>query len=58
MVGEKKTKGIVRMVSSDIGPTKEGGRIGRILMEFGTITLLDEISSKKLTEKEILIILK
>lgn len=37
---------------------KEEYEVGRILMEFGTITLLDELASKKFTEGEILTILK
>ena len=46
------------MLASDIELKNSESKMGRILFEFGTITLLDEISSNKLSEKEILTILR
>ena len=46
------------MMASDIEMKNDGSKRGRILLEFGTITLLDEVSSKRLTELEIMTILR
>ena len=51
-------KGAIKMLASDIELKNSESKMGRILFEFGTITLLDEISSNKLSEKEILTILR
>ena len=45
------------MLEAEVQKNRRGERIGKILFEFGTINLLDELSSKKLKETEILSIL-
>lgn len=43
----------IRLVKAKV-TEREGGKVGCLLLEFGTISLFDEISSRKFTQAEFL----